>query len=81
MEQAAEAAERHGQLFFGGVAVDSVQPSDQYYRLAVDSCFFVAGMGASCRAESIGAAEYMVRLPAHAAAATGVAASTAPAYM
>ena len=61
MEEAAEAAERHGQLFFGGVAVDGVQASDQYYRLAMDSCFFVAGMGASCRAESIGAAEYMVR--------------------
>jgi len=61
VDEAAEAAERHGQLYFGGVAVDAVQGSDQYYRLALDSCFYVAGMGASCRAESIGAAEYMAR--------------------
>jgi hypothetical protein len=60
-DEAAEAAERHGQLCFGGIAVDAVQASDQYYRLALDSCFYVAGMGASCRAESIGAAEYMAR--------------------
>ncbi|KAK9835391.1 hypothetical protein WJX81_006878 [Elliptochloris bilobata] len=63
VEDAAEAAERHAQLFFGGVAVDAVQPSDQYYRLALDSCFFVAGMGASCCAESISAAEYMAAEP------------------
>ena len=76
MEDAAEAAERHGQLFFGGVAVDAVQPSDQYYRLVVDSCFSVAGMGASCRAESISAAEYTVGLPACAAGAACTAAQT-----
>jgi len=61
VDDAAEAAERHGQLYFGGVAVDAVRPSDQYYRLVLGSCFFVAGMGATCRAESIDAADYMVR--------------------
>ena len=37
------------------------QAEDQYYRLAVQQCFYVGGMGASCQAEVISAAEYQVR--------------------
>ena len=56
-----EAARRHAELHFGGVGVDAPQPGDQYYKLRVDSCFYVGGMGSKCQAEVITAAEYAVR--------------------
>ena len=37
------------------------QPSDLFYRLALDRCFYVGGMGAACQAEDISAAEYKAR--------------------
>ena len=58
---AEEAARRHAELHFGGVGVDAPQPTDQYYKLLVDRCFYVGGMGSKCQAEVITAAEYMVR--------------------
>ena len=59
-QDAEEAARRHAELHFGGVGVDAPQPTDQYYRLLVDRCFYVGGMGSKCQAEVITAAEYMV---------------------
>lgn len=56
-----EAARRHAELHFGGVGVDAPQPTDQYYKLLVDRCFYVGGMGSKCQAEVITSAEYMVR--------------------
>ena len=58
---AAEAAARHAELHFGGVGVDAPQPSDLFYRLVLEKCFYVGGMGAACQAEDIGAAEYKAR--------------------
>ena len=58
---AEEAARRHAELHFGGVGVDAPQPTDQYYKLLVDRCFYVGGMGSKCQAEVIIAPEYMVR--------------------
>lgn len=58
---AAEAAARHSDLHFGGLGVDAPQPSDLFYRLIVEKCFYVGGMGAACQAEDISAAEYKAR--------------------
>lgn len=59
-QDAEEASRRHSDLHFGGVGVDAPQETDQYYRLLVDSCFYVGGMGSKCQAEVITSAEYMV---------------------
>ena len=61
-EDAEVAARRHAELHFGGVGVDAPQPTDQYYKLLVERCFYVGGMGSKCQAEVITAAEYMVRM-------------------
>ena len=61
-EDAEVAARRHAELHFGGVGVDAPQPTDQYYKLLVERCFYVGGMGSKCQAEVITAAEYMVRI-------------------
>ncbi|CAL5223301.1 g5792 [Coccomyxa viridis] len=58
-EDAEVAAQRHAELHFGGVGVDAPQPTDQYYKLLVERCFYVGGMGSKCQAEVITAAEYM----------------------
>ncbi len=58
---AEEAARRHGQLHFGGVGVDAPQPTDLFYRLIVERCFYVGGMGSACKAEDLSAEEYKVR--------------------
>lgn len=58
--EAAEAAARHAALHFDGVGVDAPQPSDLYYRLAVERCFYVGGMGTSCRAVTLDGADYAV---------------------
>ena len=58
---AAEAAGRHAELHFGGVGVDAPQTSDMFYRLVLEKCFYVGGMGAACQAEDISAAEYKAR--------------------
>lgn len=42
--------------------MDAPQPTDQYYKLLVERCFYVGGMGSKCQAEVITAAEYMVRM-------------------
>jgi len=55
-----DASRRHAELHFGGVGVDAPQATDQYYKLLVDRCFYVGGMGSKCQAEDITAAEYMV---------------------
>ena len=61
-EESLAAAARHAQLHFGGVGVDAPQASDLFYRLSVQQCFYVGGMGATCQAEVISAAEYQVLL-------------------
>ena len=58
---AEDAARRHAELHFGGVGVDAPQETDQYYRLLVDRCFYVGGMGSKCQAEDITSSDYMVR--------------------
>lgn len=57
---AEEAARRHGQLHFGGVGVDAPQPTDLFYRLIIERCFYVGGMGSACKAEDLSAEEYKV---------------------
>lgn len=57
---AADATRRHAELHFGGVGVDAPQPTDLYYRLILDRCFYVGGMGSACQAEVITADEYKV---------------------
>ena len=57
---AEDAARRHAELHFGGVGVDAPQETDQYYRLLVDRCFYVGGMGSKCQAEVITSSDYMV---------------------
>ena len=59
-QDAEEASRRHADLHFGGVGVDAPQETDQYYRLLVNRCFYVGGMGSKCQAEVITSAEYMV---------------------
>ena len=60
-QDAEDAASRHAELHFGGVGVDAPQETDLYYRLLVDRCFYVGGMGSKCQAEVITSSEYMVR--------------------
>lgn len=55
---AEDAARRHGQLHFGGVGVDAPQPTDLFYRLIIERCFYVGGMGSACKAEDLSAEEY-----------------------
>ena len=62
IEEAEDACARHAQLHFGGVGVDAPQPSDLFYRLRVEKCFYVGGMGAACQAEVLAADEYQVSL-------------------
>ena len=57
---AEEAARRHGQLHFGGVGVDAPQPTDLFYRLIIERCFYVGGMGSACKAEDLSAEDYKV---------------------
>lgn len=57
---AAEATRRHALLHFGGVGVDAPQPTDLFYRLIIERCFYVGGMGSACKAEDLSAEEYKV---------------------
>ncbi|KAK9806842.1 hypothetical protein WJX72_004618 [[Myrmecia] bisecta] len=57
------AAEQHSKLHGGGAGVDAPQPTDLYYRLNLDRCFYVAGMGAPCKAETLSAADYSAAEP------------------
>lgn len=62
-ETAAAAAQQHALLHYGGAGIDSPQPSDLFYRLAVDQCFFVGGLGSGSAAEIISAEDYCTAQP------------------
>ena len=48
-ELADKAAELHNTMHSGGAGVDAPQPTDLYFRLAIDRCFYVGQLsGDSC---------------------------------
>ena len=55
---AALAAEQHCKVKAGAVGVDAPQDSDVYFRLKLDRCFYVGGMGTASQAEVISADDY-----------------------
>lgn len=55
---AAGAAELHATLHAGGVGVDAPSPTDLYYRLVVDRCFYVGQLTGNSLAEIITGDEY-----------------------
>ncbi|PRW57427.1 FMN binding [Chlorella sorokiniana] len=50
-EMAAKAADLHSTLHAGGMGVDAPQPTDLYFRLRVDRCFYVGQLSGGARAE------------------------------
>ena len=46
-------ADRHSLGPLQGVGVDAPQENDLYYRLLVDKCFYVGGMGAAGAAQAL----------------------------
>lgn len=52
-ELAESAAAAHNTLHAGGMGVDAPQPTDLYYRLAVDRCFYVGQLSGGSAAEVI----------------------------
>lgn len=57
--QASElAAQRHTSIHPFGVGVDEPQETDLYYKLHVQQCFYVGGMGANSAAELLSKEEY-----------------------
>lgn len=57
------AAERHSSIHPFGIGVDAVRPSDLYYTLNVQQCFYVGGMGANSAAELLTKDEYTEAQP------------------
>lgn len=55
---AASAAELHNTLHAGGVGVDAPQPTDLYFRLVVDRCFYVGQLSGESAADVIAGDEY-----------------------
>ena len=47
------AAELHRKVAGGSVGVDAPQTTDHFFRLAIDRCFYVGGMGSNAQAEVI----------------------------
>ena len=60
---AAQAAQQHALLQYGAVGIDGPQPTDLFYRLVIDECFFVGGLGSQSAAEHLAGAEYKAALP------------------
>ncbi|PSC71188.1 glutamyl-tRNA reductase-binding chloroplastic [Micractinium conductrix] len=52
-ELAEQAAAAHNTLHAGGAGVDAPQPTDLYFRLAVDRCFYVGGLNGGSAADVI----------------------------
>ena len=52
---AARAAEWHADAHAQSPGVDSPQPTDLFYKLQVQECFFVGGMGSNAAAEVLSA--------------------------
>ena len=62
--EALEAAERHAALHGeGSRGVDAPRDDDLYYRLDVETCFYVAGLGGASDAAVISADEYAAAQP------------------
>ena len=57
------AAQKHAAIHPFGVGVDAVQASDLYYKLHVQQCFYVGGMGANSAAELLTKEEYVEAEP------------------
>lgn len=61
-ETAAQAAAVHSQVALGSVGVDAPHPSDEFFRLAIDQCFYVGGMGSLSQAEVISKEDFRYSL-------------------
>lgn len=55
---AAAAAQKHALLHFSSSGIDAPQSTDLFYRLKIQQCFFVGGLGSTSAAEHLGAEEY-----------------------
>lgn len=55
---ATSAADLHSRLHAGGVGVDAPQPTDLYYRLNVERCFYVGGLSGESVADVISGSDY-----------------------
>lgn len=63
-QQSSEAAAiRHQAIHPFGIGVDAVQESDLYYKLNIEKCFYVGGMGANSAAELLTSEEYVAAEP------------------
>jgi putative heme iron utilization protein len=63
-EESREAAERHAALHGeGSRGVDAPRGDDLYYRLGVETCFYVAGLGGASDAAVISSEEYAAARP------------------
>lgn len=63
-EESGEAAARHAALHGeGSRGVDAPRDDDLYYRLDVETCFYVAGLGGASDAAVIAADDYAAALP------------------
>ena len=58
VDVAASAAELHNTLHAGGMGVDAPQPTDLYFRLVVDRCFYVGQLSGDSAADLITGEEY-----------------------
>ena len=61
-ELAEQAAAAHNTLHAGGAGVDAPQPTDLYFRLAVDRCFYVGGLNGGSAADVIPGAGLQLHL-------------------
>lgn len=60
---AAAAQQQHALLHYGGAGIDGPQPSDLFFRLVIDQCFFVGGLGYESVAEHLTADSYKAAQP------------------
>lgn len=55
---ASQASELHRNAADGRLGVDAPRETDQFYRLSIEECFYVGGMGTNSQAEVISAEEF-----------------------
>lgn len=60
---ASQASELHRQAADGRLGVDAPRDTDQFYRLSIEQCFYVGGMGTNSQAEVISAQEFRSATP------------------